>query len=366
MALVDEVISISINKRNVGIYRNLGYDLPSIDYPYNALVHTKDLPKNSQEKITVECDYCGSTFLTKKQLYSIAIENSISKKVACKQCRSKKLKDGMQTRYGVQSAFNIEEVKKKIAKTNKEKFGAENVFSSSQIQEKIHKTNLEKYGVEYAGQIESGKIKSVETSLERYGVTHPSKSKTVQDKKVATNLKKYGVPYNSQTKEYKEKVLETNLRKYGVEHYNQLPERREFARNRLAEVGELMTSKSQNKICDLVGGKLNHPCHGFFLDVLFEDWLDIEYNGGGHDLGVKLGQMTQAQFDKKEKQRTAAVLGYGYKQLVIYNSNPSKRDKLPEDEVTKEILNKCIFFLKNFEDKLLALDLDTMNLTTFA
>lgn len=121
--------------------------------------------------------------------------------------------------------------------------------------------------------------------------------------------------------------------------------------------GCLQSSYGQEHICKLVNGTLNHPFYGFFLDILYEDWLDIEYNGGGHDLTVKLGQVTEEEFAVKEKKRSAAILSKGIKQLII----ECKNDKLPDDKKLKEAIFDSIKKLRNSEIKKITIDLTQLH-----
>lgn len=121
--------------------------------------------------------------------------------------------------------------------------------------------------------------------------------------------------------------------------------------------GCLQSSYGQEHICKLVNGTLNYPFYGFFLDILYEEWLDIEYNGGGHDLSVKLSQVTEEEFAVKEKRRSAAILSKGLKQLII----ECKNDKLPDDEKLKEAIFDSIEKLRNSEIKKITIDLTQLH-----
>ena len=61
----------------------------------------------------------------------------------------------------------------------------------------------------------------------------------------------------------------------------------------------------------------------------------IEYDGGGHDLNVKLGSITQKEFNQKEIIRNNIIKRNGYKQMKIISSN----DKLPSDDVLLKMLS---------------------------
>lgn len=360
MAIVEEQVEINVTFRNVGHYRSLGYNIPKEKIPCHLIVKTTELPNTSPVKIHVTCDYCDDVFESTSRLVH-EMKKAYTNKCACKKCQGRKLKETLRDKYGVESYMEIPEFVEKQKATNLHKYGVENPFASRQIQEKIKETIKDRYGVEYAGQIEAGKEKAKTTNMAKYGVPHSSQIKETQDKKRHTVQERYGVDHVSQLDEVKEKMRQSCLARYGVEHYSQLPEHRQKMSAFFLENNEPPSSVGQNHICQLVNGKLNYRCHGFFLDTLYEDWLDIEYNGTGHDLSVKFGLLTQEEFDKKERQRKAAIFGYGYKMLILYYSQ-SKRDYLPEDEVLVLILGSAISRLRNENIHELTIDLDTLTI----
>ena len=63
--------------------------------------------------------------------------------------------------------------------------------------------------------------------------------------------------------------------------------------------------------------------------------LCIEYDGGWHDLNVKLGSITQKEFNQKEIIRNNIIKRNGYKQMEIISST----DKLPSDDVLLKMLS---------------------------
>ena len=358
--IIEEPVEINITNRNVNYYRNLGYDLPKDIIPCKIQVKSTELPYTSPIKIHVVCEYCGEIFISTPRLV-YEMKKAYTSKCACKKCQGAKLKDTIKSKYGVNSLMDVPEFVEKQKATNLEKYGVTNPFDSKEIQNKIKHTIKEKYGVEWAGQIETNNEKIRQLSLKKYGTTHPTKSKQVQEKKIKTVQERYGVDHVSQLEEVKKKASKSMMERYGVEHYSQLPEMRQKLSESFVSHMEPPSSLCQDHICELVGGHLNYRCHGFFLDVLYENWLDIEYNGTGHNLIVQLGKMTQEEFDKKEKQRKAAIFGYGYKMLILVLSK-SKRDKLPEDSVLLEFLQKGINKLRTEGINELTMDLDTLTI----
>ena len=82
----------------------------------------------------------------------------------------------------------------------------------------------------------------------------------------------------------------------------------------------------------------------YFVDIYFpNERIYFEYDGGGHNLGVKTGVITQEIFDKKEFNRTKFLLNHGYKEFRIINTN--KKDKLPSDKELLEIKERAFNIL---------------------
>ena len=96
-----------------------------------------------------------------------------------------------------------------IKKTNQQRF------------ENIQKTFKEAYGVESNFQLPEVKEKSKETLLRKYGVDSSAKIPEVREKAKQTCIDKYGVPNFTQTQDYKVKVRNTSLKKYGSPNHMQ-------------------------------------------------------------------------------------------------------------------------------------------------
>ena len=61
----------------------------------------------------------------------------------------------------------------------------------------------------------------------------------------------------------------------------------------------MATSKQQLYIHSLLGGELNYCTGKCFLDIAFlDEKIYLEYDGGGHDLSVKLGNMSKEEFER--------------------------------------------------------------------
>lgn len=171
---------------------------------------------------------------------------------------SKKRKQSIMKKYGVDNIFKVKEIRTRAKKTMIEKYGVEHAMQNQEIQAKMHGTMIEKYGVEHAGLMEDFKDKVSETSIKKYGANHPMLNAEILEKKNKTMVEKYGVPNpmhnqdllekrNSTNLEkyqhssplmnekVRKKIIKSNLEKYGVEYPLQSPTIKEKATNALKE-----------------------------------------------------------------------------------------------------------------------------------
>ena len=79
------------------------------------------------------------------------------------------------------------------------------------------------------------------------------------------------------------------------------------------------------------------------LDIAFpEEQIYVEYNGGGHNLQVKLGKLSEKEFKIKEIRRYQYLKSLGWKQIEINSPN----DCLPNDEELLSCVLEGINLLK--------------------
>lgn len=144
-----------------------------------------------------------------------------------------------------------------------------------------------------------------------------------------TNFARYGNKCTLRVDEFLNKSKETNIKKLGVEYPLQSIEIFKKCMETLSKNPDCInTSKQQLRIHSLYGGILNYNIGFYYVDIFFDkEEICFEYDGGGHNLRVKLNQITQKEFDKKEKHRILYLISKGYKIFKIVSS----RDKLPSN-----------------------------------
>lgn len=310
MGIITKEVEVRPHGNTIKHFKEKGYD---VKYHEPLVVKVEDLPKGSTTKVQIACDYCGKILERTYARYNELTQDDGL--YACKSC-----------------------VSHKMAATNLKKYGVEFYTQSEEFKEKAKRTNLERYGFESYSQSEDGKEKRRNTLRERYGVDNPCQNQEILRKARETCVEKYGTPYPIQLQEFKDKVKQTCIEKFGVEHISQAQEIREKVSNTFYKNGTANTSKQQIYLHNIYGGKLNFPLGKLNIDICFpEEKIAIEYNGGGHNLQVKTGKITQEEFERREIIRNSILKKEGYKTITII----SDKDKLPSDKILFQMLQEA-------------------------
>jgi hypothetical protein len=184
--------------------------------------------------------------------------------------------------------------------------------------------------------------KAKEVNLNRYGVESFTQSDIFKEKSKETNIERYGVEFASQSPVIRSKVKKTTLDRYGVEHISQVPEIKQkqvysWVKS-IYENGSGPSSQQQRYIHSIIGGELNYPVESFLLDIAFpSDSVYVEYDGGGHDLNVKLGKITKEDFELAQIKRYNILKSLNWKLIRIKSVN----DNLLDDKLTIYLINEA-------------------------
>ena len=348
MGIITETVEVNVNSYTIKHYESLGYKIPLkiasetyrrrtgkefvYDMSKTITVKTKDLPESSSTMVKVICDICQKSIMNVRYVDYNKIVGATGS-YSCKECSHIKREQTNIIRYG-DYYVRTEEFKEKRRKSCIERYGVENPLQNKEIAEKVHFTNLQKYGHASTIQVPEFKEKAKLTMLEHFGVDNAAKSEEVKNKIRTTNIQKYGVEYTMQSPEVRTKANET-----------------------LCKNGTHKTSKQQLYLHSLYGGEINFPVKYYATDICFpEEKLIIEYDGGGHDLRVTLGRLTQEEFDRKELVRNNIIKREGYKRMNIV----SKLDKLPSDTILLQMLSDArAYFTQYPNHSWCEFDLDT-------
>lgn len=277
-------------------------------------------------------------------------------------------------KYGVEHYFQVEGYSDEVKKIFLDKYGKEWYTQTEEYQQKVYDSSMKNYGVSHFGKSDIHKQRMINGTQAKYGVDNPFQAEVVKDKIKATHLKNHGVEYYAQTQEFKDKSKETwgsktieeigeitskreatSIANYGVPHPMQDDEIKGRAMKTMSENNNAPTSKQQTLIHSLIGGEINYPVGRCFLDIAFVDSkIYFEYDGGGHDLVVKFGTMSQKQFIEKEKRRTYFLFDLGWREIRLVSSD----DKLPSNEMVLKLINKAKEFLNNNPNKSIIINLD--------
>lgn len=148
--------------------------------------------------------------------------------------------------------------------------------------------------------------RSKETCLNEYGVDNPMKVQEIQLKNQQSNLNNF-----------------TNNSKYACKYF---------------EKG-IPVSQGQKNLFDALGGfELNYKYQTYFIDLV-KDNIAIEYDGKGHDMQVRMGKLSQEDFDKKEQIKINKILEE-FRLLKIID----KKDCF-KNGITQESINKIYDFI---------------------
>ena len=104
----------------------------------------------------------------------------------------------------------------KYKQTCLRRYGVENAFQTEEVKNKISETNIKKYGFKSFNQSPQSREKYKQTCLRRYGVENVSQSEEVKKKKEDTFLKHFGSKCNFSSKELREKYQQICIDKYGT------------------------------------------------------------------------------------------------------------------------------------------------------
>lgn len=167
------------------------------------------------------------------------------------------------------------------------------------------------------------KYKIMETSYNKYGYTCSLKNESVGNKRKATWDMKYGTDKNPLSCDYiREKAMQTMVKNGTVSH-------------------AINTSKQQIYLCNLYKGKLNYSIDKYIVDALLPNNVVFEYDGYGHDMSVRMEQVKEDDFNKREAARQNEIINLGYKVFRLKYMN--KKDKLPYDKILLCIIDRAYY-----------------------
>lgn len=133
------------------------------------------------------------------------------------------------------------------------------------------------------------------------------------------------------------KRYSTMMNHDGHAHISHTPKFREMMEE--MQNGEVPCSVGQQYLANMLNGRVNESVDWYYPDIIIGDNIIVEYDGGGHNLSVKMGQITQEEFDKRERRRSVHLFSKGYKILRVV----SEYDYFPVDEkLTEETIKNYI------------------------
>lgn len=394
--LLTKEVQVKLWGSNIKHYHDLGYKGKQGDI---ITVKVEDLPDGSNVRLSVACDYCGAECNPRYVSYRESIETDGT--YACKHCTMHKAEKTMYKKYGVANYSSTQECREKVANTLMSRYGIKHVSESEEFLKRKCDNNKEKYGVEHTLQVKEFRDKGIQTNLKKYGVEHVLQNHEIKERMQNTMKEKYGTPYVSQNLKIREKISQTNLERYGCECVLQSHKIREKISNTIKNIygvdnvsksdeikkkkmetmlvhygvehpsfsneilekrlktfyknGTISTSKQQVYLYSLYGGELNYPVSHHAIDICFpEEKIALEYDGGFHDGRVKMGRLTQEEFDQKEIIRNNIIKREGYKIMRIV----SRKDLLPSDSTLLQMLSEAKEYFSKTDHHWCTYDID--------
>ena len=292
MGLITKEVEVKVNSKTVKYYESLGYKIPKKEASDK---HVKRFKKG------FTYDF-GNIFIVKVD--DLTRNSKVKVLVKCDYCNKEKY---------IEYRKYLDSVEKY------------DIYACNKcLHYKTEKTNFTKYGTPYYSSTLECKEKVKNTCIDIYGTDCPARNEKIKEKTRLTNLQKFGFENPMQSQEIREKVNET-----------------------LCKNGNVKTSKQQLYLHNLYGGKINYPISYYSIDICFpEEKLIIEYDGGGHDLRVVLGRLTQEEFNQKEIIRNNIIKREGYKQMRIISTT----DLLPSDETLLQMLTQAKEYFSTYPE----------------
>lgn len=319
--IISKTVWLKPSGRAISYFKNLGYDAR---WHEDLEVKVEDLQPNSSAYIDVQCDNKDCQHIH-RMLYSRYTKNIRSNNgmYYCNDCWQQRLEQKIFETYGVT-----------------------NVSYLPEIQNKKMETSMKNYGVPYPNMSEEFRKQCEDRREEKYGYRKIKISQESIQRRKQTCLERYGYANPLQVPEFKEKAFDTNEKKYGTKYISQAESVKAKRAQTMWKNDTTCTSRQQRYIHSLYGGELNYPVTRSYMgDIVFvEERLICEVDFGGHNLPVKLGQMTQEEFDKKEIVRNKIIKRAGYQTIHLI----SHTDKLPSDSKLLEILDFSRQYFKDY------------------
>lgn len=187
--------------------------------------------------------------------------------------------------------------------------------------------------------------------IQKYGCENPTQNPEIRAKQVETLVRHYGVDSPLRSEEILQRAIQTFRCRFGVDNPLYSDEIKEKSAKSFYKYSSQKCSKQQLYLFNLYNtdnnANLNFPVSCYNADICFtENKLVCEYDGGGHNLPIKLGSMTQEEFQRREIIRHRIFKDAGYQTMTIV----SERDLLPSDEILIKMLMHTKQYFSDYQE----------------
>ncbi len=170
-----------------------------------------------------------------------------------------------------------------------------------------HAYNITRHG---DGQVLCKACRMIDSTKKVYGVANIAQTPGFADRVKATVAARGGYAYAVA------RYRAACLRKYGVDHPFKSPEVMRHKRHMYAP-----SSAPQRALCDVLDGKLNFQVSHYLVDVALPGKIAVEYDGSGHDLAVRMGKQTPAQFAANDAARECDLAALGWRLIRVVSTD---------------------------------------------
>ena len=350
--ILPQTVTIVPSGKLIEYYRDKGYDA---QWRKELIINVIDLTYGSKKAVKCNCDYCNDLIQIPYSKYCEVMSSEVPK-IACKKCINIKREECVLNTYGVKNVFQLEEVKEKIIDNNIQKYGVSNYTQTEEYKKRKQETCLDRYGTKNPLQNEKIKEKVANTCYIKYGTKCPAQNQEIKNKIRKTVEQKYGVSSVLLSEEVKSKIRNSMIKNWGVATPFESPEILKKAALTFQKNQTVATSRQQKYIYQLYGGEINGVVSHYNCDIVFrEEKMIVEYDGGGHQLGVEFGTISEKDFKQKELIRDKEIKREGFRIVRII----SRKDYLPSDTTLLQMLQYARdFFTQNPDRSWLSFDLD--------
>jgi hypothetical protein len=171
------------------------------------------LKPKSNKYIWVSCRVCGEPNRVKRSKFLDSNAHAECRKEELRNVNkaefSKKMKDGLMAKYGVEHSSHLAQTVERRKEAWIKKYGVDNPSKSDEIKQKKSNTCMRNHGAEHPLQCSDILEKQTNTMIEKYGVRRPAQMASVVEKMKKTSMERWGFENAMQNRTVASRVSKT-------------------------------------------------------------------------------------------------------------------------------------------------------------